>query len=187
MFDIISSVKVKDAGLRKMQKALDELSNMQALVGIPKDETIRTDDQEMTNSFLLYIHTHGDPRNRLPARPVIEPALEDAKDRIGTVMGEAIKGAMDGDRQRAVQNLKKAGMAGQNAARDWFTNPKNGWPPVSDERKEQKRSKVRKARKDKHNDRPLIDTGELRKSITYVVREKSGDDIARGRTTGGSA
>ena len=173
MFDIISSVAFKDAGLRRMQKTIDELKNTQALVGIPRDETIRADTQEMTNSYLLFIHTFGDPRSGLPARPVIEPALENAKVQIGSVMGEAIKGAMEGDRNKAITNLKKAGMAGQNAAREWFVNPKNGWPPVSKERREQKRSKVRKARRDPHNDRPLIDTGELRKSITYVVREKT--------------
>ena len=43
----------------------------------------------------------------------------------------------------------------------WFENPQNGWPPNS----------PRTIRR-KGSDQPLVDTGEMRKAITYVVRDK---------------
>ena len=51
-------------------------------------------------------------------------------------------------------------MQGQNIARDWFTNPANNWAANSED-----------TVKKKGSDRPLIDTSELRKSITYVVKD----------------
>ncbi|MBY6921870.1 hypothetical protein HYH30_19035, partial [Clostridium botulinum] len=43
--------------------------------------------------------------------------------------------------------------------RAWFTNPSNNWAENSAE-----------TIKRKDSDKPLIDTGELRKSITYVIK-----------------
>ncbi|CAI3202747.1 hypothetical protein CNEO2_3080002 [Clostridium neonatale] len=52
-------------------------------------------------------------------------------------------------------------MEGQNIARDWFTNPSNNWAPNA-------KSTIDK----KGSDRPLIgETGHLRGSITYVVKD----------------
>lgn len=67
---------------------------------------------------------------------------------------------MEGDREGAKRHLELAGMEGQNSARDWFEDPRNGWAP---------NSPVTIALKG--SERPLVDTGELRKSITYVVKE----------------
>lgn len=53
--------------------------------------------------------------------------------------------------------LRKAGMLGQNVVRRYFVED-NGWPPNAPSTIAQKGS-----------DRPLIDTGELRKSVAYVV------------------
>ena len=37
--------------------------------------------------------------------------------------------------------------------------------------------KVNDEKKGSNKERPLIDTGELRKSITYVIRDKGGNNI----------
>jgi hypothetical protein len=62
---------------------------------------------------------------------------------------------------------------GQNIARAWFTNPANNWAPNSDitinGSKPDKNGK--QFIKGKGSDQPLIDTGELRKSIIYVVKD----------------
>jgi len=75
--------------------------------------------------------------------------------------------------------LGRIGKAAQNMCRDWFTNPKNGWPPnqpATVKGKLRKMSKSKRAaamavyKQGGSIDSPLIDTGELRKSIIYVVK-----------------
>ena len=73
---------------------------------------------------------------------------------------------MDGNEAESIKQLEKAGLEGQSASQDWFTNPKNGWPPNSPAVQEAK------LKKGADEPKPLIDTGELRKSLTYVIRER---------------
>lgn len=114
-------------------------------------------------AFQMYLQEHGSPAWQSPPRPVIEPAIEDPenKKRIAEQLKQVITDALDGDTNIMKADLNGAGMVAQNAVRDWFTNPKNEWAPNSP-----------LTVKRKGSDRPLIDTGELRKSISYVVREK---------------
>jgi len=125
MFNITADVKENDSALQAMQAALKELENTQVLVGIPEDDTQRQEGQ-ISNAALLYIHSNGSPKQGIPARPVIEPALEQNKERIGTVIGTATKAAMAGDTAGMRQKLGEAGLAGQSAAKQYFNNPSNG-------------------------------------------------------------
>ena len=59
-----------------LDKVLAQLKKKAVYVGIPKENSKR-DDGEMTNASLLMIHSKGSPLRHLPARPVIEPAIED--------------------------------------------------------------------------------------------------------------
>lgn len=141
-------------------------------VGIPQNKTERKEQDEkgpVTNAELLFIHTNGSPVNNIPPRPVIEPALENDKDRLNSMMKTAAQYAMKGEKEKAVKQLKLTGMRGQNVSRAWFTSPKNNWPPNSPS------VKARKRKKGSTNPRPLIDTGELRRSITYFVKLKGGE------------
>lgn len=109
----------------------------------------------------LYIQEHGSPLWQIPPRPVLEPAIEDKKAPIAKQLREAAKAAFDGNMQGAENRLHMAGMVAENAAKGWFEDPKNGWPPNSP-----------KTIARKGSDSPMIDTGEMRKSITHVIREE---------------
>ncbi len=132
---------------------------MVVFVGIPQEKSSRKRGV-ITNAELAYIHTHGSELRNIPARPIIEPAIEvkETKDAIAQELGEAIASKLDRKDQEAMRHLKRAGMMGQNAARAWFEDPRNEWAPDSP-------STIAR----KGSDRPLIDTGQLRKSIIYVV------------------
>ena len=78
-------------------------------------------------------------------------------------MKAAAKAVLEVNEEKAFKHLSLAGMYAQNASRSWFTNPENNWPPNSPA------VIAIKKRKGSTNPRPLIDTGELRKSITYFV------------------
>lgn len=193
MFNGIAKVAKTSDLTPEVKKLLDDLAKTQVYVGIPEGSDSTRPEQgeqsEITNAELLYIHTygvrqkemreemnpqvesgemsyskayqlylqsHGSPLWHSPPRPVIEPAIEKNKDSIAKQLRKVVETALDG--QDPENELQKAGMLGQNIARAWFTDPANGWAPNSPVTEEAKGS-----------DKPLIDTGELRKAITYVV------------------
>jgi hypothetical protein len=146
-------------GIRK-KKMRDEMN--------PKVES-----GEMTYSaaYELYIQSHGSPLWQAPPRPVIEPAIEHNKEAIAKQLQKVATTALDG--QDPTDELEKAGMLGQNIARDWFTNPENNWAPnspitINGSKPDKNGNQFIKG---KGSEQPLINTGELRKSITYVISD----------------
>lgn len=170
--------------LGEILKALEKHS---VFVGIPEEKAERKEPGSMDNATLLYIHTNGSAVKNIPSRPVIEPAIEDKENafKLNKLFLNAALEGMKGNEQGMLFQLGRIGMAAQNMCRDWFTSPKNGWAPnqpatVKGKLRRSKMSKKkRKAAWEAYQagemikgepvDRPLIDTGDLRKSITYVV------------------
>ncbi|MGO4496418.1 hypothetical protein AB4114_11030 [Paenibacillus sp. 2RAB27] len=175
-----------------LSKRLKELAGKQVYVGVPEgsENNRPTVSGDITNAELLYIHTHGVRRKAMrdemnpkveagmkyskayqmylqthgsplwhsPPRPVIEPAIQYNKDIIAKQLRKVLEAVLNG--QNPDQELHKVGLLGQNVVRDWFTNPSNGWAANAESTVQMKGS-----------DRPLINQGELRKSITYVIKE----------------
>ena len=106
----------------------------------------------------LYVHEHGSPLWNIPPRPVLEPAINNSKDQIAELMKDAVNISLDGG--NVTPSLNEVGMQGQNIVQKWFTNPNNKWAQNAE-------STI----KAKGSDKPLIDTGELRKSITYAIED----------------
>lgn len=165
-----SSFKVVINKYMQLKKALNFLKDNEVYVGVPDSTTDREledgEEPKLTNADLLFIHTKGSPVNNIPARPVIEPALADDKERISEYLKNAAVFSLDGKEDEAQKQLSLAGLRGQNVSRNWFVNPKNNWKPNSPATIRYKR------RKGSTEPKPLIDTGELRKSITYFVSYK---------------
>jgi hypothetical protein len=91
---------------------------------------------------------------------VLEPALEANADAIGKLFQAVIKAACKGDEEAVQRAMHRCGMKAQNVCRGWFSDPRNGWPPNSPLTIKLKKS-----------ERPMVDTGTMRKAITYVIRE----------------
>lgn len=181
MFEFIPKIMEEDAQLKAVSEAIAQLKRLDVLVGVPEGGEDRKAGAA-SNAELVYIHTNGSPIRGIPARPIIEPAILDGKDVLGEKLSKAYETALAGNTAGVRPALEKAGQAAQNIVRDWFTNPKNNWAELktaAEERREKKMSKsaLAKAKKRAEEDksfvvhRPLIDTGEMRKSIVYVVRE----------------
>ena len=139
---------------------LKDLKKKQVYVGVP-EETASRPKEGINNAALVFIHTHGSPIRHIPARPIIEPAIEATgnKEPIAKELGIALKECLDGNQVMAEASLEKTGMRAQNIVRAWFDDPRNGWAPNSPTTIKRKKS-----------DKPLIDTAEMRKAITYVVK-----------------
>jgi hypothetical protein len=154
----ISAVIVKFDKTNEIMKSLQELKNKDILIGVPASTTSRKNGK-INNAELTYIHTNGSPLHNIPARPIIEPAIEKNSDKLAGQLSKAAEIALDGKSPEA--ELIKVGIMGQNIVRDYFTDPNNGWAPNAP-------STIAR----KGSDKPLIDKAELRKSMTYVIREK---------------
>ena len=173
-------------GLSTLQTALNKLARQEVYVGIPEGDTreerlltraakakagsqrqkrlLKAADQEVTNAQLLWVFSKGSKLRKIPARPVIEPAIED-KDNKADIADElklAAASLLRNDQPAATLHLRRAGQVGMNAAREWFTDPRNGWAPNSP-----------RTIKAKGSDRPGINFGEMRRAITFVVKETS--------------
>lgn len=166
-------------------KKLQSLKKLEVLVGIPEKKAPRKKGK-MNNATLLYIHTKGSPLNNLPARPLIEPALEadDNAEKISEDLREVVKAILDGNEGKAQRLMGKTGQDAVNAIQDWFDDPRNGWEPNTDATVKRKlRKKYKKdlsKRKQAFTEYKegieninsiLVDTGALKRAITYVLRE----------------
>ena len=163
--NISASMNKKDVDYKAIMESIEFIKKHEVLIGIPEDTANRKDKKgiPINNAELLFIHTNGSPIKGIPARPVLEPAIKQDNQNQGNVsnnMKKAIDAALTGNKGAIMQALEITGMEGQNVARDFFTSSTNGFAP----------NKPRTI-KQKGSDRPLIDTDEMRKSITYVVRE----------------
>jgi hypothetical protein len=147
--------------LAKMRASLQQLAKKKVYVGVPEDHTARQSG-EATNAQLVYLHTNGSPLRGIPARPIIEPALaaSDNKQLITKQLGEAARAVLAHKPDQTSQHLNQAGILGSNAAKRWFTDSRNGWAPDAP-------STIKR----KGSDRPLVDTGQMRRSITFLVED----------------
>ena len=187
-------MNIQESGsIEEIKNRLEEIAKTRILVGISEDnETIQqmnkadneayqkhtdefirehniTDEKkikklknrkinDLTNAQKMFINSKGSPATNMPPRPVLEPAIEDKFDQISEVIKQgAIKG-LEGDMEGMLEDFDMAGLMGQTASINWFDNPKNGWAPNAE-------STIKK----KGSNAPLIDTGAMRKAITYVV------------------
>lgn len=177
-----------------LKDSLAQLSRMQVYVGIPEAKSARN-AAGITNAQLVFLHTHGvrditmrtrmgamminrkidykaalklyihskgSPLWQIPPRPLVEPAIE-AKGNIEPIqdaLKEAATAALKGKPEEAKRAMRMAGMLAQNAVRAWFTDPRNNWAPNAP-------STIKR----KGSNRPLIDLGEMRKAVTYVLDE----------------
>lgn len=155
----------EEGDLNFLREAIRGLEHSKIYVGIPEDENDRP-DEEIGNAALMYIHTNGSPLHtngsplrHIPPRPVIEPAIEADGNRqnIEAGLNSVVNARLDGNVEAAKSAMEAVGTIGSNAAKRWFTDPRNGWAPNS--------ARTIAA---KGSDRPLIDTEELRRSITHV-------------------
>ncbi len=181
-----------NGGFAGLVKRLQGLQKRQIQVGIPQQTSSRK-SEGINNAELLYIHTHGIRRKAMreemqegmdrglkyseafslyiqshgsplwhsPPRPVLEPAIKANKEKIAMQFSKIVKATADGNADAMERAITSTGMTAQNACRAWFKDPRNGWT-----RNDPKTLKL------KGSDKPLVDSGELRDSIVYVVREE---------------
>lgn len=191
------TVEVTETGegdLKRILEALKKLSEDELLVGVSADTAGSGRGEDINNAELAFIHTngvraagmkaetdkaveegtpyplalqayikeHGSPAYRVPPRPFLEPGIEKHLDLVESGMKAALQDVLNGGDGRAQRERLGATMAAKVQA---YFQEDNGWPPNAP-------STIKK----KGSAQPLVDTGALRQSITYIIRPKDKEE-----------
>ena len=122
---------------------------------------IQSETHDYSLALQAYIRSKGDPLWRIPPRPFIEPGIEYGKQQIIKYLLQSVDDYLDGNEVEASKSKERVGQAAVNSIRKFVRDyPANGLAPNAP-------STIEK----KGEDHPLIgETGELMRSLTYVIR-----------------
>lgn len=176
----------RKSGAAALAKRISGLTKLVAYVGVPasttkdratqllgmasnvkggkrKKKLVKAAQEDITNAETLFLLSKGSPMRGQPPRPVLEPSIvaDGNRQAIASELIQSAKASMQGDKVQALSRMKRAALAGQNAARKWFTDPRNHWAPNAP-------STIAR----KGSDRPGIDTGATRAAIIGLVSEE---------------
>ncbi|MXP53421.1 hypothetical protein FD737_10050 [Pantoea sp. Seng] len=161
-----SGLTIRADSAQGILDALKTLANKDVLVGIPESKDSR-DDGEFGNAGIGYINENGSPQQNIPARPHLKPGVRSVEQEYLPHLKAAAQKALEGNVEGAITSLDRAGTVAANGVKRYITI--TGFTPLSDVTLAQRRKRGRTGNK------PLIDTGEYRRSITHVVRNKDAD------------
>lgn len=144
-------------------KGVRELTSKQVLVGIPST-TAGRDDTPINNAEIGYLMETGSPAQNIPERPFLVPGVENATKQFTPHLKAAGLSALEGKTAMIERDFDRAGMVASSAVKAKITD--GPFTPLSPKTLQKRRAKGRAG------ERPLIDTGQLRRSVTHVVRKK---------------
>lgn len=157
------NVKVTADFTGKFNQILSRFRKDEVLVGIPEEKTTRSDDSPINNATILAINEFGSPSNNIPARPVMKLGIKAALPQITNQFKLAAQKALTDGTAALDVFYNRAGIIASNSIKKTI-NAQIGFdgPAASTlKRREAMGFKGTKA---------LIVTGQLRNSITYVLR-----------------
>lgn len=163
--------------LPQLLAGVDLLVGTRVMVGVPATEALRKPEpgeerQPPNNAMLAYIHENGDAAGRIPPRPFLKPGVDNAREPIEKRLTQAATAALDGKGDGVTRALHAAGLTAQAAVRRRITVGPH--LPLAPATIAKRRARGRMGTK------PLIDTGQLRNAINYVLRR-----VTNGATVGG--
>ena len=156
------NVTAQGTGLQEILQAIEQLTKQEVLVGIPHGETRA--DSEMTNAQIGYLHETGSPSQNIPARAFLVPGIESCQNLTSAHLVKAAEQALQGNTSAVNRHLNLAGSIAERHVRMYFVG--GHFEPLSEVTIRQRRLRGRTGIN------PLIDTAQLRKSVTYVIQKR---------------
>lgn len=156
-----SGVSMTKNKLKIIVSRMRTMTGRTVLVGIPSDKAMRQGGAP-TNAMLGYIHEFGAPEANIPARPFLLPGIRAVKDKVAGYLKQSSIAALKGDSGKADRAMGAAGLVAVSSIQRQFTS--GSFAPLKPSTLKARR------RRGRTGTRPLIDTGQLRRSITFVLR-----------------
>ncbi|MGG6461402.1 hypothetical protein [Solilutibacter silvestris] len=155
---------VKD-NVEHVLRQIKALAKNEVLIGIPDETAGRQTGDAITNAAIGYIQETGSPINNIPARPFLVPGVEASLPVVEKSLKHGAKQVLRGIGGAIDKALNKSGLQAQNSVRATINS---GIDPALAES-----TLAARKRRGRTGTKPLIDTGQLRNAITYVIRKRS--------------
>jgi len=170
----VKNVAVTKDRTAAVKAALKALVQDRVLVGIASEHAFRDPDDEdptphLNNAEIGYLNEFGAPDANIPARPHLVPGTQSALPKVEKIYREAAPKALDGDVGAIRAAHGKVGFAVTSAVKGLITDGID--PPLAD------RTIKQRKRRGRDGETPLLDTGQYRRNIDFVIR-KAGQDKA---------
>lgn len=146
-------VKITDDG-RKLKKMLDELEKLEVRIGLQQGKTSEDGVDLVDIAMFNELGTE-----HIPSRPFLRDSVDANGDRINAFLQSLKKEILQGGSAEGV--LKKIGVFQKGLIQEQIV--KGSFEPNDEATKRKKGSET-----------PLIDTGRMRQSINFVIKEKGG-------------
>lgn len=161
------NVKVVIDKVPKVIAGIEALVGQRVMVGYPAANAERQDQDghhgDITNAALGYIHEHGAPEANIPARPHLEPGIKGDMAFVEAQFRMAATKALDGNPAAATAHFEAAGIHAADAVKMKIVDgPFVALAPST--------IAARERRGRSGEMRPLIDTGQLRRAVNWVLR-----------------
>ncbi|MDI2595019.1 hypothetical protein POF45_26875 [Pseudomonas sp. 681] len=158
------SMKITTDNVAKVLASIQELASKQVLAGIPASTADRDDGSPLNNAQIGYIQNYGSPAQNIPGRDFMESGIELVQESINDHLKKAATAAVNGNSEKVDVELNATGLVAQAGLRARINS--GDFAPLS------KRTLAARRRRGRTGIKPLIDKGELRNSLTYVIRKK---------------
>jgi hypothetical protein len=133
------------------------------LVGIPETTTTRSDDSSINNATILAINEFGSPANNIPSRPVMKIGIKNAQDEIAEQFKLAAQKVWEQGYSALDTYLNRAGIIASSSIKKVINSQDGILPPAESTLKARRAAGF-------SGSKSLVITGQLRNSITWVVR-----------------
>lgn len=147
----------RDLGWSRIQKAIKQLDNSYAKVGVQDGSDVDSKDQRTLSEMVVIasVHEFGAPKKNIPQRSFLRSAVDTHKPQIVNLQTKAIKSIIDGS-MSVQQGVELLGQYGQKIVRKQISS--NIPPPLKNPSKKRGGPSAKS----------LVDTGQLRQSIHSV-------------------
>lgn len=156
---------IKADNLGKILNAVQQITLNDVLVGFPDSGAARKDAGDPSNAYIAFIQDRGSPAQNIPSRQFMIPGINSIKDKAAKLLEQAAIKAMQGEPEKGIVILNQLGLIAVAAVQRAITVGA-GWPPLSPVT-----LAMRRARGVQHT-HPLIDSGQLRQHVEYVIRKR---------------
>jgi len=159
-----ADIKVTSDFTKEFNEIVKKFKNDAVLVGIPAEESAREAGAEINNATLLAINNFGSPANNIPARPVMSIGMRNAQEAIAAEFKKAAQGALTKGLSALRAYYERAGTIASQAIKKAI-NDQEGFPGPAES------TLAARASAGFRGTKSLVVTGQMRNSITYVVKE----------------
>ena len=142
-------------GVKGLLERIAELGEPKVYIGIPSSTNAR--QGASNNATIAAVHELSAPTRGIPARPFLIPTMQNNAEKYTNLMAQGFRNALQ-DKEKAAEVYEKIGLVASTDVQDYIVSGQ--FVPL-------KQSTIDR----KGSSKPLLDTGEMRNSISWEVRK----------------